>query len=629
MKEKLLLFTILFFSTNILANEGILTINEIPDSLKESAYSIVQLDNTFVDVKSQDEMKIYRKRVISVIDNNGRDHVKLSIHLDPTMSLKKFKGRIYSSDGELIKELSKKDLVKSEFSQYLHTDDYVYMYSPNKTISVPFTISYEWEEVTTKNILTYPMFIPIKYHNQSLINSEYKLIAPQKYELKYLPNLCDAKLTMLDSVKYEAKIEKKHFKAIDFRYGQEPMSYMLPIARFQPETFSSTGYDGETSSWKTIGIWLSLLKENRDELTAEQIEMYKAMTDTCSSDLSKVMVLYKHLRNATRYVNISLGIGGLQPEKAKDVAIRGYGDCKGLSNYMHSILKAVGVESIYAVIKNGDKSFYSAYPSIGQFNHAILYVPLHQNPLWIECTAPSLPLGYVHSGIAGNYALLVDGENSRLMQLPHITDSLDYKKSYCRIELLNNGKAMIDTKEIYSGSYYEKCSKYENISSKDFRDEICKKLKLPNAHLIEFECNSNITQPITQVNFSLSVPKLGQFLGKRIILPEHIIESPLDFDEKITGDYNLVLEHQKKMFEVDIILPEGYIIPNENIKEFQLDENFGKFIFKMISENNQIKITSEFELYRGLYSKEERICFEKFTNSIKKYFSEKIVIVSQ
>ena len=59
MKEKLLLFTILFFSANILANEGILTINEIPDSLKESAYSIVQLDNTFVDVKSQDEMKIY------------------------------------------------------------------------------------------------------------------------------------------------------------------------------------------------------------------------------------------------------------------------------------------------------------------------------------------------------------------------------------------------------------------------------------------------------------------------------------------------------------------------------------------------------------------------------------------
>ena len=40
--------------------------------------------------------------------------------------------------------------------------------------------------------------------------------------------------------------------------------------------------------------------------------------------------------------------------------------------------------------------------------------------IWIECTAPDLALGYVHSDIAGHDALVMTDDGGKIMQVARI-----------------------------------------------------------------------------------------------------------------------------------------------------------------------------------------------------------------
>lgn len=93
------------------------------------------------------------------------------------------------------------------------------------------------------------------------------------------------------------------------------------------------------SSWQSYGIWQNSLLTGRDQL-AEPIKLkLRELTAGCNTPREKVQAVYNYLAETTRYVSIQLGIGGLQPIAASDVCRAGFGDCKGLSNYTHAMLK--------------------------------------------------------------------------------------------------------------------------------------------------------------------------------------------------------------------------------------------------------------------------------------------------
>ena len=101
------------------------------------------------------------------------------------------------------------------------------------------------------------------------------------------------------------------------------------------------------------------------------------------------------MQKKTRYVNVSIGIGGWQPFDAATVDKTSYGDCKALSNFTKSLLSVVGIKSFYALNNAGsdansiDRSFPSA-----QFNHAFVCVPLDRDTIWLECTNQRYPCGF-------------------------------------------------------------------------------------------------------------------------------------------------------------------------------------------------------------------------------------------
>lgn len=183
------------------------------------------------------------------------------------------------------------------------------------------------------------------------------------------------------------------------------------------------------------GEWQYKLLDGRDELTEPFRNKLHGLTAHCSTDREKVKAIYDYLAKTTRYVSIQLGIGGLQPIAASDVCRTGFGDCKGLSNYTRAMLKEIGIPSTYTVISTTNERLLPDFSSANQMNHVILQVPLPKDTLWLECTDPSLPFGYIHQGIAGHDALLIEPAGGSIHRLPTYPDSLNTQHIIATITL--------------------------------------------------------------------------------------------------------------------------------------------------------------------------------------------------
>lgn len=160
---------------------------------------------------------------------------------------------------------------------------------------------------------------------------------------------------------------------------------MTTYVVFGPTEFQVDEYKGNMKDWQDFGKFVYSLGAGRDELPDDVKQKIHVIADGIKNPVEKIARLYEYMQRNTRYISIQLGIGGWQPFPAKDVAAKGYGDCKALTNYMYSILKEVGIPSYYSLIRAGRNANYITedFPS-SQFNHVILSVPIQKDTIWLS-----------------------------------------------------------------------------------------------------------------------------------------------------------------------------------------------------------------------------------------------------
>lgn len=620
----ILLFTLI---AGAVKGQDELKVSAIPDSLKENAYSVVRYNT--VEFSQQNMSNGYERctYIVTILNSKGKDAADFVCFCDKFRDLKKFSGELYNANGQLIRKIKKNELKSTEYSAELASDSKMY-YFECSTPSYPVTVKYEWEVKHQNGIIGFPVFMPQDDFNQSVETAEYKLLFPGETPFKHKA------LRMQDSPVQEAsgktvgyKWTIKNMPALETEsFGPSLMS-LVPILYATPTHFMYDGTEGDITDWQSFGNWQYELLKGRDALPPNIKQKLAEITKDAKTDKEKVKSVYNYLAETTRYVSIQLGIGGLQPMPATEVASTGFSDCKGLSNYTAAMLKELGIPSSYTVISTRNKRLIKDFATANQMNHVILQVPLPGDTLWLECTNAQLPFGYVHSDIAGNDALLIKETGGEIYRLPTYSDSLNLEKNKIALSLSKEGQVSgkVDFKS-YLFQYEDK-SGFTRITPKEQIDYLRKEIRVPQAKVNNVAFTEDKSEfPSIHIQYEVNSDQYGSKTGNRLFIPTNPFRSGFGKLSNKERKHDIYIRYgYQDSDSISFRIPENYTV-EALPKPVMLNGKYGTFISLALVKDQEITIIQRLAMRRGQYKVSEYPAFVDFCKGVTNAYEGKIIL---
>lgn len=598
--------------------------------LYDNAYSIIQDAATDIVCTSPTDAIQKEKRIIHILDEKGKRDASFICMCDRFSSLKKFSGEVRDASGNVIRKIKKNELKVTGYSDGLISDDYYYFfeYIPSR---YPITITYEWEIKNSDGLIGYPSFLPQTNYDQSVAQANYRILTPPDNPCRYRAINMQAEVSQQQTAEgnWLTEVKVQSLPAIRQESYSPALSELLPRVYFTPRNFSFEGTTGSMESWQTYGAWQYQLLDGRDQLPPELKEELQKQTASCSTPFEKVAAVYRYLASTTRYVSIQLGIGGLQPIAAADVHRTGFGDCKGLSNYMRAMLAELEIPSTYTVISTTNKHLLADFASANQNNHVILQVPLPNDTLWIECTDPTLPLGYVHHSIAGHDALLIGPAGGTLHRLPTYADSLNTQINNALVSLQPDGNARIEVKQSSRLFQYEDKAHIPTLEPARQKDWLRSGISLVQADIDNIRIKEiPQKEPQLDIDYNINSNQYGNRTGKRLFIPVNIFHKDF-YRPSSSGKRTQDIQINYGYLDIDslnIRLPEGYEI--ESLPgTTDIETKFGKFHSSItLKEGGNMLIVHRLLFHQGKYPKEDYTAFLDFRKNVAMQYAAKIIL---
>ena len=222
-----------------------------------------------------------------------------------------------------------------------------------------------------------------------------------------------------------------------------------------------------SGSWRDIGLWYAQLTADRRQPTPEIQKKVADVTSGAKTLLEKMQMLASFMQHDIRYVEIKIGIGGLQPHPANAVFSNRYGDCKDKVTLLSTMLHEIGVESYYVLVDSHRGVVIPETPStLG--DHVILAIRLPedvpstnlyaivQHPklgrvLFFDPTNTYVPLGYLPYYLQDSYGLVIAPDGGELFHLPVLAPSANLLSRSAKFALGPTGVLSGDVEEVRWG----------------------------------------------------------------------------------------------------------------------------------------------------------------------------------
>ncbi|MBA7545556.1 hypothetical protein ES705_37925 [subsurface metagenome] len=454
-------------------------------------------------------------------------------------------------------------------------------------------------------------------------------------QLEDLPSkfLEEAKKTVThEQITYSWEIE--NYPAEEYEPYAPPVYERSPHLLVSPTEFTFEAYGGSMNSWEEYGKFIYNLNYGRDNLPVETKELVRNLTSDLESDIEKAIVLYEYLQENTRYVSIQIGIGGIQPFSAEVVDENGYGDCKALTNYMKSLLKEAGIESYYSLIRarprqyRMDTSFVSS-----PFNHAILYLPLEKDTLWLECTSQTLPFGFLGDFTDDRFSLVITEEGGKLVKTRKYGIHDNIRRTKASVEIYPDGDGQAQVSTIYRGLEYDKIIGLLNADYERQKDYLYHKhIDIPDFKIRSFKYEEDRSvNPSASEYFDLELINYASKSGSRLFIPLNLMNCQEDIPRKDSRRINPIrIDREYIHYDtIEYIIPEGYIIEHMPTGD-TIDYDFGYLAYSVSQADDKVLYLRRFEQYRNEYPKEKYDDYIEFCRKIFQvllYFANEFVIL--
>lgn len=583
----------------------------------------VHKDITLVECTGPNTAIVRHELEITVANSRGEDLCNWVTGCTKGVSeLRRFEGTVTEGNGKVTK-VKKGDLGHTEYSADFASDSYYWFYSP-RTASYPVRVSYRWEE-SVSSLISFPKFAPMRSFETAVDSAFYRITAPSTLTIRtgsVFPSQAHVTVREEDGNRITEAVLSRQAAIPGYRDGLS-LEEQAPALFFATDRCNYKGYECDMSDWSTYGKWVYNLQQDRQQLPDELKAKLHAMTDTCASAAGKVDIVRRFMGETTRYVNVSLGIGGYQPRPAGEVFRKGIGDCKALSNYFCAMLHELGLPAVYTLI--GEKRILGNMPNFQQFSHVIVQVPLPEDTLWVECTNPAFPSDYCPADFRGHDVLLITEEGGRMARIPEAAD-LEHRESETDdVYITPDGDAHIKLERHSEGRFFDACLGLTEERSEELSKLMVRSLYLPHPTVEYTEAERQGHSIVT--TFSAVSRGWARSGGSRLFIP--LTPYPARKPEK-TEPHVLDLRDAGGCQEETIRLHIPGDCAIESLPESQeVETEFGSFRIEVNRGDSCITVHRTFCIRGGIYDTAHYTAWLEFLQQTAALSNRKITLKAQ
>ena len=373
-------------------------------------------DSITVDCRVKGHRIVVEKSVRLTINNaHGDKHNGLVVYESRYSRVKSVSARVLNAQGEEIYRRKKKDLRKTcGFGRMQLYQDVCYYTCELGAPKYPYIIEYDCK-TEVKSLFGWPGLtmqyeIPVDYASYTLTISNQDRFRYRVYGLSISPTVEQTS----DGTIY--RWEAHDIPALDDAGFLPPDLESPARIVFVPEQFELDGYEFQGTDWTAVGSWYHKLARGR-YLQEEHLMNREPEVD----NMTVAREIYDDVIRTTRYVAVTIGIGGWQPIAAEETEKTGYGDCKALTTLLISRLRNSGLEAYPCLLSTKSSGpIDTAFPAL-QFNHVITMAFVNGDTLWMDPTCQNCPMNDIPMSDENSAVLIVDSGGGYLGHTPAST----------------------------------------------------------------------------------------------------------------------------------------------------------------------------------------------------------------
>ncbi|SFN29009.1 protein of unknown function [Chryseobacterium oleae] len=581
----------------------------IPENLKKNADVVIRKDFTTAQINKIDEIRYQFNTVTTVLNKDGDSKALIYIPYTKGDNVSDVKVTIYDEAGKKVKSFS-----KSDFGDFANNSQGVF-YSDNRILGLsytsayyPYTVDFSYQ-ITNENTIFIPDFVPFSSPNISLEEAQFKIINKSGIELrtKTYPSKYNYGSVIASDNGSEKTYSYKNIPAIDDAQMLPQPVKILPKVSFALAKFNLEGKQGTLNNWTDFGTWYYTNLVEPVSASTPAIKAEVAALKLEGTTEEKVKKLYQYMQTKTRYIFVGLGIGGWLPMLPDEVHKKGYGDCKGLTNYMKTLLNEAGIPSNYCVINSGSSqvSFDPEFPAMGG-NHAILMVPTDKGNIWLENTSQQIAFNHLSYSTADRNVLAVTKKGIELISTPTYTAEQNTEKQNLKITLSEDSTIKGEGQFSYTGSQYDSNLSYTYLSPKERIESMKSRFDVLNFEKVEMKDFVNDKDnALVKFNLDFKANNYSKTTGANMIFRAVPIFSNYHYktDENRELPFEIGQSFEDE-YEIDFILPKNYKI-DEVPQNVTINSEFGTYKLTLVKNGESLKVNRFIKINKGIFPKEK------------------------